>query len=324
MAPGKVSTKAIKRITVELLAERCANVSLPNRGEMLKERKEMAQNLCKPEKPAPKAASNAKRAVKKPVPVATTRKTARDPARRPGSRPTSSKPNHPAVEPQPEDEQQITALFDVQRLTLDRCGLNSVSGIELCAAARTVHLQHNEIETVEELAALTGARHIDLSHNRLTSLGGAVSGMPHLQTLLLAHNGLTCTDPASLDPAALPDSLMFLDVSGNIGCDDPEFIKAVVKAAPGLIQLNGQDVGDLEEGPATPTPAPVDPTPASIPAPDLDMTDDALLAKFEAQMEALAADGEKSLAAKTAEIGQKSRIRTMEVMAGGDRADAKL
>ncbi|KAL4140376.1 hypothetical protein PRNP1_014660 [Phytophthora ramorum] len=80
-----------------------------------------------------------------------------------------------------------------------------------------LRLAHNAIEEISGVSQLRFLRLLDLSHNRLTSMGGLVGGeesprgLQALETLLLSHNQLTGIDPG----VALLPRLTYLDVAHN-------------------------------------------------------------------------------------------------------------
>ncbi|KAG9389564.1 Leucine rich repeat [Carpediemonas membranifera] len=217
--------------------------------------------------------------------------------------PKSASPGSPTEE---EQELLVTKLFKLERLNLDRCGLITLSGIEVCSEARTVNLQFNELTTLDSIESLNSIRHLDVSQNKLTSITGKLGGMEHLQTLLATDNRLDCLDPASVDLTQLSDTLLFLNLSGNKNADSPDFIAQVLKTLPGLILYNGRDPRDVAS--SGDNAVEEDEEEESI-GDDLPAEAGTTIAEFEARMGLMLAEGEARLDKIAADITGQSRTR---------------
>ncbi|KAM9815972.1 uncharacterized protein lrriq1 isoform 1-T4 [Syngnathus typhle] len=77
----------------------------------------------------------------------------------------------------------------LQSLTLRRCGLKVLEGINQLAELCYVDVQENDISTVD-CENMTGLRVLKMGHNKLTSIHG-LSGAKNLDVLELSHNSIT-------------------------------------------------------------------------------------------------------------------------------------
>ncbi|EPY20268.1 hypothetical protein STCU_09075 [Strigomonas culicis] len=106
----------------------------------------------------------------------------------------------------------------VVELDLSRCGLREVSMLDRFPSLIILRLEYNTLSRVDAVAHLRYLRALDLSHNRVGSvpasspaIGDTLRGLPQLESLSLASNGIDDLVRAALD---LP-RLKFLNLSQN-------------------------------------------------------------------------------------------------------------
>lgn len=108
-----------------------------------------------------------------------------------------------------EDLAIIGTLPNLQRLTLNDCGLSTASGIDKAQSLVYLDLGNNTIRNLEPLAFLMKLQEVDLQHNAVTGLN-SLSGLSDLQSLNVSYNSLT-----SVAPLATCTKLSRLDASNN-------------------------------------------------------------------------------------------------------------
>lgn len=137
-------------------------------------------------------------------------------------------------------DQVVTIKLDRQQLPSLR-----LQPFSRLSGARSLHLQHNCLSTVPELApALPCLRFLSLAHNQLTSFLG-LEHFSSLATLDVSHN-----EVQALEATHLPASLIFLKVANN-PCSRqlPLGLKTVLARLPVLKELDGVSVtAHLREG----------------------------------------------------------------------------
>ncbi len=103
----------------------------------------------------------------------------------------------------------VAALPNLQKLTLNECGIATIANLAEAEHLTYLDLSHNSIQNFTSLSFLSGLTYLDVSHNGLTSLN-ALSGLSSLQVLKASHNALT-----TVAPVAGCIQLKELDVSNN-------------------------------------------------------------------------------------------------------------
>ena len=101
----------------------------------------------------------------------------------------------------------------LKALHLDSNGLFSIENLSHLKQLRCIFLQKNLISSIEGLAGLDNLVQLDLSYNRIETVGDELSRLPSLATLNLAKNALSSGDSiAGLSECC---SLTSLDLTGN-------------------------------------------------------------------------------------------------------------
>ncbi|XP_074533977.1 uncharacterized protein lrriq1 [Halichoeres trimaculatus] len=83
----------------------------------------------------------------------------------------------------------LSQCSQLQSLTLRRCGLRSLEGINQLPQLSYIDVQENEISFID-CENLTSLRVLNLNHNKLTSIHG-LTGAENLEALELSHNSIT-------------------------------------------------------------------------------------------------------------------------------------
>ena len=109
----------------------------------------------------------------------------------------------------PEDLAIIAALPNLRRLSLNDCGLSTISGLDKSQNLTALDLGNNTIRNLEPLASMMKLQEINLEHNALTGLT-SLSGLTDLTTLNVSYNSLT-----SLAPLATCTKLAKLEANHN-------------------------------------------------------------------------------------------------------------
>jgi len=107
------------------------------------------------------------------------------------------------------DMEAIGALTRLESLTLNGCGISSVSELERLTGLRYLDLSNNTIRNVGPLAGLTKLETLYLPHNAMTELD-VLSGLSSLKQLDVSYNSLS-----TLNPICSISGLTWLDGSNN-------------------------------------------------------------------------------------------------------------
>lgn len=108
-----------------------------------------------------------------------------------------------------DDLKSIAALPLLKNLTLQNCGLSSLSGLESAKELVTLDLNNNTIRSIQSLAGMEKLQELNLQHNVLTNLA-ALSGCSSLTKLDVSYNALS-----SIAPIASLSALTWLDAGTN-------------------------------------------------------------------------------------------------------------
>ena len=108
-----------------------------------------------------------------------------------------------------EDLAIVASLPYLNRLTLDNCGLSTISDLAAARNLTYLNINNNTIRNLEVLVGMTGLQELHMAHNALTSLN-ALTGMTNLIVLDVSSNSLT-----SVSPLASCVRLQKLNVSNN-------------------------------------------------------------------------------------------------------------
>ena len=110
---------------------------------------------------------------------------------------------------QAEELSYLGRLGSLRRLTLQKCSLSTVAGLDQATGLTYLDLSDNSLRNVLPLSALQNLQELDLSNNALNDLL-ALSGLKNLISLDVSNNELT-----SLIPISTVSGLEKLDVSYN-------------------------------------------------------------------------------------------------------------
>ena len=88
----------------------------------------------------------------------------------------------------------IGKLPNLQKLTLDNCGLSTVNGLDACKELLSLDLKNNAIRNIGSLGALKKIEQLNLSHNALDDLT-SLATLSTLTELDISYNGLTTLSP---------------------------------------------------------------------------------------------------------------------------------
>ncbi|KAK2511554.1 hypothetical protein Q9233_016871, partial [Columba guinea] len=159
-----------------------------------------------------------------------------------------------------------TELPSPPTLRLDRENICAIGRLWSLREIRSLYLQQNQIEKIENLGCFPNLRFLSLAGNRIRRVEN-LQPLQHLRVLDLSHNQIQ-----TLDPDKLPRSLWLLDLTGN-GCThqrgyrwvggacegeqreresppnhmSPSAGERVLGALPHLLQLDNQPVCEEEE-----------------------------------------------------------------------------
>lgn len=100
---------------------------------------------------------------------------------------------------QAEDIPHLGKLRSLQRLTLQKCSLSTITGLEQATSLTHVDLSDNSLRDIAPLSKLLNLQELDLSTNALNDIS-ALSGLKNLISLDLSHNNLTSLSPISTVP----------------------------------------------------------------------------------------------------------------------------
>lgn len=110
---------------------------------------------------------------------------------------------------QAEELSYLGKLESLKRLTLQKCSLSTVAGLDLAKGLVYLDLSDNSLRNILPLSALLNLQELDLSNNALNDLL-ALSGLKDLISLDVSHNELT-----TLIPISTVSGLEKLDVAYN-------------------------------------------------------------------------------------------------------------
>ena len=110
---------------------------------------------------------------------------------------------------QPEELSYLGKLESLKRLTLQKCSLSTVAGLDQAKGLIYLDLSDNSLRDILPLSALQNLQELDLSNNALNDLL-ALSGLKNLINLDVSQNELT-----SLIPISTISGLEKLNVSNN-------------------------------------------------------------------------------------------------------------
>ena len=108
-----------------------------------------------------------------------------------------------------EEFQIISSLPKLERLTLNDCGLSTVSGLENLTNLTYLDLSNNTLRNISYLSSLKKLTEVYLQHNVLTELGN-LAGLASIKKLDISYNTITDLSPISDLPA-----LKWLDAGNN-------------------------------------------------------------------------------------------------------------
>lgn len=88
----------------------------------------------------------------------------------------------------------IAGLPNLKKLTMNDCGLSTLSGLENAQGLTDLSIRENTVRNLEPLSTLVNLENLDLSQNALTNLN-ALSGLIKLKTLDVSYNVLSTLSP---------------------------------------------------------------------------------------------------------------------------------
>ena len=103
----------------------------------------------------------------------------------------------------------IADLPELRRLTLNECGLSTISNLSGAENLTYIDLGNNTLRHLDPLSGMMYLSEIDLQHNAISSLG-ALSGLTGLQKLNVSYNSIT-----DLSPLTGCSNLSWLDAGHN-------------------------------------------------------------------------------------------------------------
>jgi len=109
----------------------------------------------------------------------------------------------------PENLQTLVTLPELQRLTLNNCGLSTIADLAGMQNLTYLDLSNNTLRNLEVLSAMASLYEVNLSHNAVTDVSH-LSFLSKLEKLDVSYNSLT-----SLKPLAECKKLTWLDASHN-------------------------------------------------------------------------------------------------------------
>ena len=84
-------------------------------------------------------------------------------------------------------DKKIVQAEDLQNLSCNHAGIESLSGLETFSQLELLHLNHNKVSTIHPLLDLDKLREVDLSKNRLEDVT-ALTNLPRLERVDLRGN----------------------------------------------------------------------------------------------------------------------------------------
>ena len=88
----------------------------------------------------------------------------------------------------------IAGLPALKQLTMNDCGLSTISGLENAQGLVSLDMSENTIRNLEPLSALMNLQSINLTSNAVTNLS-ALSSLANLETLDVSYNALSSLSP---------------------------------------------------------------------------------------------------------------------------------
>ncbi|NWX09647.1 LRC46 protein, partial [Caloenas nicobarica] len=149
--------------------------------------------------------------------------------------------NLPRLAEPPHPESRSTELLSPPTLRLDRENICAIGKLWSLREIRSLYLQQNQIEKIENLGCFPNLRFLSLAGNRIHRVEN-LQPLRHLRVLDLSHNQIQ-----TLDPDELPRSLWLLDLTGNKCTHQHGYRERVLGALPHLLQLDTQPVHKEEE-----------------------------------------------------------------------------
>ncbi|KAJ1135473.1 hypothetical protein NDU88_001912 [Pleurodeles waltl] len=135
-------------------------------------------------------------------------------------------------------ESMSEALRSLHTVRLDREKLTAIENLDGVEAAISLYLQQNRIKIIENLDHLSNLRFLTLAQNEIQKLENLRS-LQHLQFLDVSDNQIV-----NLETGELPPSLIILHLTGNPCTSNTSYRETVLKALPGLQELDGKPVSD--------------------------------------------------------------------------------
>ncbi len=108
-----------------------------------------------------------------------------------------------------EDLAKIAALPLLKNLSLQNCGISSITELSAAKNLLTLDLQNNAIRNLSPIASMTKLQELNLSHNAITDIA-ILTNIPALTKLDVSFNTLTTIAPITANSA-----LTWLDASNN-------------------------------------------------------------------------------------------------------------
>jgi len=103
----------------------------------------------------------------------------------------------------------LANLPSLQRLTLNNCGLSTISDLAGAQKLTYLDLRSNTLRNLEALSGMTNLHELNLQHNAVTDLS-SLSSLSNLERLDVSYNAVT-----SLAPLAACEKLSHLDANHN-------------------------------------------------------------------------------------------------------------
>ncbi|XP_078497565.1 leucine-rich repeat-containing protein 46 [Lissotriton helveticus] len=135
-------------------------------------------------------------------------------------------------------ESMSEALRSLHTVRLDREKLTAIENLEGLEATNSLYLQQNRIKNIENLDNLLNLRFLTLAQNQIQKLKNLRS-LQRLQFLDVSDNQID-----NLDTGELPPSLIILHLTGNPCTNNTSYRETVLKALPGLRELDGEPIAD--------------------------------------------------------------------------------
>lgn len=138
-----------------------------------------------------------------------------------------------------DDLKVIAALPLLKNLTLQNCGLSSISALKDAKELIKLDLNNNTIRSIQALSGMQKLQELNLQHNALTDLA-AISECSALTKLDVSYNSLT-----SIAPIASLSGLSWLDASTNSIADLGQINRLAALANLNLKSNNLTDISAI-------------------------------------------------------------------------------